>query len=164
MWRPIARWPFQTWPVVVDPVVDDPNGANFKKGLNATLRHYTLHSNAHTTNYRTPVMIVILQSSHPAQSLSATASNNQFAELPPSDCKVVSVISATAPWFPKLSGSDKISFNERRFSNPWRSTLVHRKDPLHLETCKQSKGKTFLVLGAIDGMSSCPPSMVAREM
>lgn len=118
MWRPIARWPFQTWPVVVDPVVDDPNGANFKKGLNATLRHYTLHSNAHTTNYRTPVMIVILQSSHPAQSLSATASNNQFAELPPSDCKVVSVISATAPWFPKLSGSDKISFNERRFSNP----------------------------------------------
>jgi hypothetical protein len=64
--RPIAKWPFQTCPVVVDPVVDSPNGANFKKGVYATLRRYKLHSNAHTTHHRTLVMLAVLQSSHPA--------------------------------------------------------------------------------------------------
>lgn len=89
--------------------------------------------------------------------------NNQFAELPPSDCKVVSVISATAPWFLKLSGSDKISFNERRFSYLGDRRWFTEKIRFVLRLAA-SKGKTFLVLGAIDCTSSCPPSMVAREM
>jgi len=46
--------------LVVDPVVDGPNGAKFKKGFYATLRRYKLHSNAHTTHYRTLVVIVVL--------------------------------------------------------------------------------------------------------
>jgi hypothetical protein len=87
--------------------------------------------------------------------------NNQLAELLPSDCKVVSITSATAPWLLRLSGSDKISFNEHRFNNPGDRHWFTEKIRFILRLAA-SKGKAFLVLGAIDCTSGCPPPMVVR--
>jgi hypothetical protein len=57
----------------------------------------------------------------------------------------------------------QISFNKCRFSSPGDRHWFTEKIRFILRLAA-SKGKTFLVLGAIDFTSGCPPPMVAREM
>ena len=87
--------------------------------------------------------------------------DNQLAELPPSDRKVISVISATAPWSPKLSGSDKIPFHAHRFSDAIDRYWLRDKIRFILRLAA-SKGKTYLTIGSM-GCTDWLSTVLGRE-